>query len=32
MRRLAFTLAIGGLALWGAMDVLARVAGVDWPI
>jgi hypothetical protein len=24
--------AIGACALWGAMDLLVRVTGIDWPI
>jgi len=25
-------IAIGACALWGAIDLLARVTGIDWPI
>jgi len=29
---LLLIIAIGACALWGAMDLLARVTGIDWPI
>lgn len=30
--RLLITIAIGAFALWGAMDLLARCTGIDWPL
>ena len=29
---LLLIIAIGACALWGVMDLLARVTGIDWPI
>lgn len=29
---LLMILAIGACALWGAMDLLVRITGIDWPI
>jgi hypothetical protein len=30
--RLLFAIGLYGLALWGAMDALARMFGVVWPL
>jgi hypothetical protein len=29
---LLLIIVISACALWGAMDLLARIAGIDWPI
>jgi hypothetical protein len=30
--RLLITIAIGACALWGAMDLLVRFTGINWPL